>query len=43
MIIGSHCWLLVIALREPQILLGGTGRMDPDLSFGDGVSSIRTI
>jgi hypothetical protein len=43
MIRGSSCWLLLIALREPTTLLAGTGRMDPDLSFGDGVSSIINI
>jgi hypothetical protein len=42
MIRGSRCWLLVIALRGPPLILGGTGRMDQYLSFGDEVSSIRT-
>jgi hypothetical protein len=40
MIRGSHCWMLLIALREPPSLLGGIVRMDTDHSFGNGVSSI---
>jgi hypothetical protein len=39
---GIPCWMLVIKSRGPPILPGGTGRMDPDLSFGDGVSSIKS-
>jgi hypothetical protein len=41
MIRGRCCCLLLIASRGPPILLGGTRRIDPDLSFLDGVSSIR--
>jgi hypothetical protein len=37
---GRHCCAPMIALREPPTLLGEIGRMDPDLSFGDGMLSI---